>query len=189
MSKSEGAGIGNMYGEEGGREGGIVAMDRVNERALDVYERILCIRVFIIWSIWLSWSPTVWAHICGVSFHHDRFHWCIKGMGDAVAKEISKDRKDRNGLENGAGRHQTGMWCQGRNVLLHASAVLGYVRMRNKQNGKCKIREYLPAFGNVKNPFRLHATRTALSTSDAIARSDIWTSAIFIWNEREVCVM
>ena len=51
MSKSEGAAIGNMYGEEGGREGGIVAMDRVNERALDVYERILCIRVFIIWSI------------------------------------------------------------------------------------------------------------------------------------------
>ena len=29
-------------------------------------------------------------------------------MGDALAKEIRKDRKDRNGLENAAGRHHTG---------------------------------------------------------------------------------
>ena len=36
MSKPESAAIGNMYGKEGGREGRIVAMDRVNERALDV---------------------------------------------------------------------------------------------------------------------------------------------------------
>ena len=151
--------------------------------ALWMYEGIPCIHVFIVLRIWLSClTTTVCANICWsfpciktAAFAWGPFRGCIEGTRGAVAKEISQDRKDKNGLQSAAARHDTSIKCQGRNTLLHS-------RWEVKSVSFYPHSVMSAAFFLLASPdyFLMYKSRSQGRTSKHIV--------ISIWIDREVCV-